>query len=157
MAGRRGLAGIIGVCLALALAGCGGNKGSSSSGGGTTTVNANGIELLHAPAGTEVVGPNLNGNAWKGYLETANGRVGVSAVVRHIGAGVVIRTTRTSGIAREFIGSITSGGSLTLTDTFDNQTWTSMNGPASSRKIRIFDFTFVDNHKGKTNILELTQ
>ncbi len=138
-------------------AGCGGNKGSSSSGAGATTVNANGIELVHAPVGTEVVGPNLNGNAWKGYLETDGGRVGISAVVRHIGSGVVIRTSRTSGIAREFIGSISSGGSLTLTDTFDSQTWTSLNGPATSRKIRIFDYTFVGTHRGKTNVLELTQ
>ncbi len=129
--------------------GCGGGKSKSSSGGGTEV-------LKPAPLTTAVVGPNLNGTTWAGRYASDKGNFEtLTATVRHEGNRVTIETTKQSGIARSFSGTIKSSGHMTMLDSFNNQTWTTLYEPASGASIILADFVVTKNGLADTNNLFL--
>ncbi len=162
---------LIGIALATS-AGCGGNKARVASGGGTTVsvtdtqtdepavadADAPPATANPAPATIEVKGPNLNGSDWHGFIEGSVGYEMITATVRHIGEGIVIVTSKPTGIAHELRGRVKSSGNLVLKDPFDGQTWTTLFGPATPGHIRIADYVILNSgRREKTNILDLTR
>lgn len=92
--------------------------------------------------GPSVVGPNLNGD-WSGDFFITDGSVDrtLTAHIDHKGTNVTIRTSRTSGTAVLLTGHIDVEGNMVLTDGFDGETWTTIEGPATTNHILIEDFT----------------
>lgn len=169
------------VCLlaAILLSGCGGDKdGETSSGGGSSTTpeQTAGVDGASAapetesaqptgitpqvspqplPDDTPVVGPNLNGN-WAGYYKSRTGKFeNLRATITHSGTRVVISTTKSTGVARELIGRIDPIGKMLLYDSFDNEDWTTLFGPASANSINLADYVFLGSTIVDTNILIL--
>jgi hypothetical protein len=105
------------------LEGCGGGGGG---GGG-------------APS---VIGPNLNG-AWEGDFYITDGTVDytITAQISHEGSNITLRTSRSAGTGVLLTGWINTEGHMQLTDGFDGETWTTIEGPATTNHVLIEDFT----------------
>lgn len=92
--------------------------------------------------GPSVIGPNLNGD-WKGDFYITDGSVDrlLTAHIDHEGTNITIRTSRTAGTAVLLTGRIDAEGNMVLTDGFDGETWTTIEGSATKNHILIEDFT----------------
>ncbi len=92
--------------------------------------------------GASVIGPNLNGD-WSGDFYITDGSVDrlLTAHIDHEGTNITIHTSRTSGTAVLLTGRIDVEGNMVLTDGFDGETWTTIEGPATKNHILIEDFT----------------
>jgi hypothetical protein len=162
--------------VAMLLASCGGDGKTSSGGGAAVTGNApaevettstgqvegtpqpTGISpgvAPQPPANVPIVGPNLNGN-WAGYYKSTSGKYeNLRATITHTGSRVEIVTTKSSGVARELVGRIDAIGKMLLYDSFDNEDWTTLYGPASANSINLADFVFLGSVIVDTNVLIL--
>ena len=136
------------VFLVLMLNACGdGTDIESDTGGGQTEPDE---------PRPQVVGPDLNGDDWKGYYKSVQGHyVALTASIDHVGNEVTIQTSKQSGVASTLVGKINSVGQMTMYDLYDNQDWTTLYGPASTNSINLADFVFVEFSKIDTNILIL--
>ena len=89
------------------------------------------------------VGPNVGGQ-WSGQYYITDGSHAPEQLVAnviHKGSEVFIATTR-EGIASTFTGTIDAEGNMRMTDTFDDQTWTTFYGPATSTHMILADYLF---------------
>ncbi|MEE9446640.1 MAG: hypothetical protein V3V09_01680 [Arenicellales bacterium] len=94
-----------------------------------------------------VIGPDLNGATWTGYLKSErDGIVYLTAVVTQAGNQVTI-TTSVDGIAHELIGTISPAGKVDAVDQFDKEDWTSVYGNVSKNSINLGDY--IANDKGR--------
>lgn len=124
---------------------CGGS--GSSSGGGSEPQTP-----VEAP-----IGPDLNGDTWRGDFRTLDGVVTpLTATIVHEGNRVIIDTSLPdTGPEGRFQGTISAVGGLLVYDTFDGEDWTTLFGPASANSINLADFVFVDGQNTQTNIIIL--
>lgn len=92
--------------------------------------------------GPGVTGPNLNGS-WEGDFYITDGSVDrtLTAEITHEGTNITIRTSRTAGTGMLLTGRIDAEGNMVLTDGFDGETWTTIEGPATTNHVLIEDFT----------------
>jgi len=87
------------------------------------------------------VGPDLNGNNWSGTLNLVNyGSQSISATIVHSGSNVTIQTNSAFPYGKEFSGTISSSGYLTLWDADTGEEWTTHYHKASSSSIKIYDY-----------------
>ena len=91
--------------------------------------------------GPSVIGPNLNGS-WAGDFFITDGSIDrtLTAEIEHSGTNITIRTSRTAGTAVLLTGWIDDEGNMQLTDAFDGETWTTIDGPATTNHVLIEDF-----------------
>ena len=100
-----------------------------------------------------ILGPNMNGDTWQGVLKLAsNGTQPVAATIYQCGREISITTTSTLRYGRLFIGRISSGGSMNVTDQTTFQAWTTLSGPARANYIKIYDYV---NKLQDLDVLEL--
>ena len=124
------IGGAIGLVAIGAMA-LGGGSGSSS-------------EATPAPPAIPVVGPDLNGTNWGGYLELKNteaqGYQNIAAGIVHSGTSVQITTTSTLLYGQLFNGRINSRGDMTMYDSVTGQDWTTHYHKASENSIDLYDY-----------------
>ncbi len=127
--GAIGLAAV----AAVALGGGGGGGGSSSDSGPTPL-----------PPTTPVVGPNLNGSDWLGFLDIKNtqaaGYQNVSAIIVHNGSSVQITTSSTLNYGRLFNGRINNSGYMTMYDSVTGEDWTTYYRNATANSVDLYDY-----------------
>lgn len=122
--------------LLIPMSGC--DNGSSSDGGSGE----------QAATEVQVIGPNLNGNTWAGYIKNTKGRYDpIGAVIRQSGDRVTIQSSIQSGIGSLLTGTIDSRGRMTMTDHYDNEVWTTVGRSASKSYIKLEDYVFNEKHQ----------
>ncbi len=138
--------------LSLVMSACG--SGDSDSGGGDMTMTD--PTMIEPNLMATVVGPNLNGDTWAGYLKSITGAfTPMTAVIRHVGTSITIDTSLEGEVGDSLSGTISASGMLNLIDRFDGEDWTTLFGPASANSINIADFVFVGGQRIDTNIIIL--
>ncbi len=143
---------VMSLSIAAVLAACGGS--SSSSGGAQDPA----LPPPTVPNTTEpVVGPNLNGDTWAGYIKDRRDlREPMTAVIRQVGSEITIETSFSNeGGAGKFVGKISASGKINVIDQYNAEDWTTLYGPASKNSINLADFVFVDGQRVNTNIIIL--
>ena len=127
------IGGAVGV-IAVGAVALGGGGGSSSSGS----------EPLPLPSSTPVVGPNLNGANWRGFLEIkdrrAQGFQNVSATCVQNGSSVQITTSSTLKYGRMFSGRINNNGFMLMYDSVTGEDWTTHFRNASVNRVDLYDY-----------------
>jgi hypothetical protein len=100
--------------------------------------------LPPVPEATSVVGPNLNGSNWTGFLDIEDrrheGYQSISARIDQSGSSVQIYTSSTLDYGRKFSGTISSSGYMLMYDSITGEDWTTHRGNASSRRVDLYDF-----------------
>ena len=160
------------LAVMLILTGCGGDGDSSSGGGGSTSDDPTSDpdpgadpatdappdpipSAPPAPMQPDTVGPNLNGQ-WAGYYKSEEGNYqNLTATITHTGRRVTITTSMPPGIIHRLVGQIDGGGNMLLYDQFDNEDWTTLYGPASSKSINLADYVIINGSRSDTNIIIL--
>ncbi len=136
--------------LSALLTSCGGN-GNTDSGAATADNTA-----TNDATGVAVVGPDLNGSDWAGYIKSErDGVTNLTATITHQGNQVTIVTSK-DGLAHELVGTINAVGETNMRDLFDNEQWTSVYGNVSQNSINLGDY--IANDQGRIidqNILVL--
>lgn len=96
-------------------------------------------------SGPRVIGPKVSGNNWTGfYFNSANGfQVPLTATITHTSNDVVIVTNKIEPPAQMLTGTISTNGTMVLTDAFDGETWTTFFGPATRKFVKVADFSRV--------------
>ncbi len=131
------------------LSACG--SSNSNSGGGQDEPMA-----LEPNLNAMVVGPNLNGDTWSGYLKNRTGGFKpMTAVIRQEGGIVIIDTSLENEVGEKLTGTISASGKMTVIDEFNNEDWTTLFGPASVDSINLADFVFIGGQRVDTNIIIL--
>ncbi len=146
---------------ALFLAACN-SDGTSNEGAGQTsgtsteTTSTAATETTVEPNLTAaVVGPNLNGSEWVGYLKSeADGVTNLTATVLQEGNQITIVTSK-DGIAHEFKGTISPAGALAVMDQFDGENWSTYYGNVSTNSINLADLIVMNGRNVDINILIL--
>ena len=100
----------------LLMSGCGGGGGSSDP----------------------PVGPDLRGE-WVGVFLGNGPRQALTATILQDGDAIMIRTSLT-GIGANLSGTSSTDGSLSLTDAFDGEIWSTFSSKASATRVQIQDF-----------------
>jgi len=130
------IGGAIGL-VAIGAAALGGGSGSSSDSGGTPSLPDIGPE-------EPLVGPDLNGSDWSGFLdikdERATGYQNIMANIVQSGSSVRITTTSTLAYGRHFSGTIRSNGYMLMYDSATGEDWTTHRGNATENRIDLYDF-----------------
>ncbi len=143
--------GAIGLVAIGALA-LGGGSGSSSGSGDSPSSPDNSI-----PPGTPIVGPDLNGSNWAGFLDLKNdkatGYQNIAASIVHNGSSVQITTTSTLAYGQYFSGTISSGGSMKMYDSTTGEDWTTIGGRATGNRIDLYDYVNDLNNNEKDRML----
>ncbi len=121
--------------------------GGSSSSSGPTPL----------PPTTPVVGPNLNGSNWAGYLDIkdkrAQGFQNITATIVQNGSAVQIITSSTLMYGRMFNGSIKSNGFMLLYDSVTGEDWTTHYRNATETNVDLYDY--VNNFRNLDRMLLL--
>lgn len=132
------IGGAIGVAAIAAVAlGAGGSGGSSSD---------SGVDPVPQPTQptTPVVGPDLNGSNWSGYLEiiddSARGRQNITATVVQSGSSITINTSSTLAYGHRFDGRIRSNGNMLVYDSITGEDWTTHVGSTTANHIDLYDY-----------------
>ena len=116
--------------------------GAIALGGGGGSSSETGTDPL--PPTTSVVGPNLNGTNWAGFLDLKNtqatGYQNIAATIVHSGTSVQITTTSTLLYGRMFNGRINSRGDMTMYDSITGEDWTTHYSKASSNSVDLYDY-----------------
>lgn len=145
------IGGAIGLVAVGALALSGGS-GSSSDSGGSPSLPDN-----TPPPETPIVGPDLNGSNWAGFLDLVNdqatGYQNIAASIVHKGASVQITTTSTLAYGHYFSGRISSGGSMKMYDSTTGEDWTTYSSRATGNRIDLYDFVNDLNNNEKDRML----
>ena len=101
-------------------------------------------DLPPVPEPTSVVGPDLNGSNWTGFLnikETGNeGYQSISARIDQSGSSVQIYTSSTLDYGRKFSGTISSSGYMLMYDSISGEDWTTHKGNARSESVDLYDY-----------------
>jgi hypothetical protein len=105
-------------------------------------------EIASFPATTgddEVISaPDIAGDNWKGYFWRSDFWAGtfvpITATVTQTKEGVVTLITSKEGIGHDFSGNIDITGHMVMTDSFDNEVWSTFEGPATEVYIKIEDY-----------------
>ena len=129
---------------------------SCGGGGGSTGAGQEDSNRLVPNTTEPVIGPNLNGDNWVGHFRLLDGSqfTGLTAVIRQVGADIIIETTKTE-IAHLLDGFIDGSGNMIMIDQFDGEDWTTLFGPATTNSINLADFVFINGVKVQTNLLVL--
>ena len=132
------IGGAIGVAAIAAVAlGAGGSGDSSSD---------SGVDPVPQPTQptTPVVGPDLNGSNWSGYLEiiddSARGRQNITATVVQSGSSITIITSSTLAYGHQFDGRIRSNGNMLVYDSITGEDWTTHVGSTTANHIDLYDY-----------------
>lgn len=85
--------------------------------------------------------PDIAGENWTGYFSRTDmeSKQYLTASITQSGSQVTIVTTKT-GLGHYFSGIMNSSGDMLLYDHFDGEDWSTHNGPATSTKIKIYDY-----------------
>ncbi len=122
----------------------GGGSGGSSTTTTTTTTDSSSSTSTDSSSSTSLVGPNLNGSNWSGYLNLkdnrAEGYQNITASIVHEGAAVQITTTSTLKYGQQFSGRISSNGYMLLYDSVTGEDWTTHYSNAVSTQIDLYDY-----------------
>jgi len=96
-------------------------------------------------SGPKRIGPNVDGASWSGfYFNSASGfQENLTATITHTSNDIVIVTTKMEPPAQRFTGTISTNGTMLLTDSYDGETWTTFFGPATRKFVKIADFARV--------------
>lgn len=90
------------------------------------------------------VGPSISGKNWAGTLNIQDkdepGTEGVTAVISQFSDAITITTSSTLAHGQYFTGYINSNGFLKVIDNATNQTWTTINGNATTNSIQLYDY-----------------
>lgn len=93
---------------------------------------------------TPIVGPDLNGADWTGFLDIQNtvaeGYQNIAASIVQNGSSVHITTTSTLLYGRMFTGTINSAGYMTMYDTITGEDWTTHYRNATETTIDLYDY-----------------
>ena len=123
-----GAIGLAAIAVA-ALAG-GGSSGSGSSSPSTPS--------------TPVVGPDLNGSNWLGFLDIKDtrsaGYQNISATIVQNGSAVQINTSSTLDYGHQFNGSIDSSGNMLMYDSITGEDWTTHYSKATANSVDLYDY-----------------
>ena len=127
--------------IGLAAAAGGGSSdsdSSSSEGGGGGS--AGGSAGRSVKPTTEPKNATLWGDNWSGTLHLINGsREQVTALIYQNGAQIEIVTSTTQRYGKRFVGSVSSGGHMSMVDQTTGELWTTFKGPANSVRIDLYD------------------
>jgi len=119
--------------LAVGAMALGGGSGSSSDSGPTPL-----------PPTTPVVGPNINGSNWGGYLNIkdtrAQGFQNITATIVQNGSAVQITTSSTLMYGRMFNGSIKANGFMKMYDSVTGEDWTTHYRNATATSVDLYDY-----------------
>ena len=116
----------------------------SSSGGSSEDISSV-DSTVPPPVSVPPVGPSIEGS-WSGELRLINyGTEAVTAQITQNGGDIEIETTSTLPYGRYFSGTINKSGYIYVMDADTGQTWTTLEGNASSHHIRLYDY--VNNFK----------
>jgi len=96
-------------------------------------------------SGPEVIGPKVAGSNWSGfYFNSATGfQENLTATITHISNDVVIVTSKVNPPAQRLTGTISTNGTMVLTDASDGETWTTFFGPVTRDFVKVADFSRV--------------
>ncbi len=85
--------------------------------------------------------PDVAGADWAGYFMYGDSREKTDVTVEITLQGTLITiTTSKTGIAHYFGGLINENGDIKVYDSYDDQTWTTHFGPATSTSINLYDY-----------------
>ncbi len=95
-------------------------------------------------AAKQVSEPQIAGSSWTGSFwrsDNYNGTVTpVTATVTQMADGKISITTSLTGLGHSFEGDIYDGGHLLLHDAYDNEDWSTLDGPVTDLYIKIEDY-----------------
>ena len=136
------IGGAIGAAAIAAVAlGAAGSGGSSSD---------SGVDPVPPPT-TPVVGPDLNGTNWSGYLtindSSARGSQNITASIMQSGASITIITSSTLAYGHRFDGRISRNGNMLVYDSITGEDWSTHVGTTSANHIDLYDYV-----NGKRNV-----
>jgi hypothetical protein len=105
---------------------------------------SSGSEPTPLPPTTPVVGPNLNGANWGGYLEIKNtqaqGFQNITATIVQNGSAVQITTSSTLMYGRMFNGNIKPNGFMKMYDSVTGEDWTTHYRNATATNVDLYDY-----------------
>lgn len=84
-------------------------------------------------------GFNLSGS-WSGRYQSPDMQLALTAKIRQDGDTLIIQTTK-EGVGHLLTGTISTNGSIMLTDSLDGETWTSY-GEVTDVYVRIRDYLY---------------
>ncbi len=116
--------------------------GAMALGGGSGSSSDSGPKPM--PPTTPVVGPNLNGANWGGYLEIKNtqaqGFQNITATIVQNGSAVQITTSSTLLYGQLFTGSIKNNGYMRMYDSVTGEDWTTHYRNATATNVDLYDY-----------------
>jgi hypothetical protein len=119
--------------IAIGAVAMGGGSSSSSDSGPTPN-----------PITTPVVGPNINGANWAGFLDIKNtqaeGYQNVTATIVQSGSSVQITTSSTLLYGQFFNGSINGAGYMKMYDSVTGEDWTTYYKNATATSVDLYDY-----------------
>lgn len=96
------------------------------------------------PPTTPVVGPDINGANWAGFLDIkdtrAQGFQNITATIVQNGSAVQITTSSTLMYGRMFNGSIKANGFMLLYDSVTGEDWTTHYRNATETNVDLYDY-----------------
>ena len=116
--------------------------------------------------GESVSAPDISGDGWTGYfwrsdLYAFNGtKIPVTATVTQTTDGLVSITTSKEGLGHYFEGNIDVTGQMLVYDAYDNEDWSTHDGPATDVSIEIEDYVVppsLEHPDPPLNIIKLTR
>ncbi|MDO9043373.1 MAG: hypothetical protein Q7U64_13705 [Desulfocapsaceae bacterium] len=116
--------------------------------------------------GEPVSAPDISGDGWAGYfwrsdLYAFNGtKVPITATVTQAADGQVTITTSLEGLGHYFEGNIDVTGQMLVYDAYDNEDWSTHDGPATEVSIEIEDYVALPTPEypdPPLNIIKLTR
>lgn len=112
----------------------------------------------------EVPVPDIHGDDWTGYFWRSDFFAGtcesITATVTQATDGSVTITTSKEGLGHYFEGNIDVTGNLLVLDPYDNQLWSTHEGPVTDVNIKIEDYVetpTVENPTPPVYIIKLTR
>jgi len=111
-----------------------------------------------------VSAPNISGDDWTGYFWRsdyfAGTEVPITATVTQTADGLVTITTSKKGLGHYFEGNIEITGHMLVYDAYDDQDWSTHDGPATDVYIKIADYIVLpgwEHPDPPLNIIKLTR
>jgi hypothetical protein len=112
----------------------------------------------------EITTPDISGDDWTGYFWRSDFFAGtvkaVTATVTQTKDGVLTITTSKDGLAHYFEGNIDVTGNILVLDPYDNQLWSTHEGPVTDVYIKIEDYVetpTLENPDPPLYIIKLTR
>jgi hypothetical protein len=100
--------------------------------------------VKEAAVGEQVSVPQIAGSSWKGLFWRSNDYENtvkpVTATVTQEANGKVLITTSLTGLGHSFEGEIYNTGHMLVNDTYDDEIWSTLDGPVNDLYIKIEDY-----------------